>query len=157
MADLLTSPLHGRHLALGAKLGSFGGWSMPIEYAGLGVLKEHASVREAAGLFDVSHLGKVTVHGPGSAAFLNRTLTNDLDRIAAGQAQYTLCCEDSSGGVVDDLIAYLRADDDVLLVPNAANAAEVARRLGEAAPTEVSVTDRHRDSDHNMVLSDLVY
>src|ERR687885_2887431 len=97
---------------------------MPIEYAGGGVLAEHTAVRTAVGLFDVSHLGTATVRGPGAAAFVNRCLTNDLDRIGPGQAQYTLCCNDE-GGVVDDLIAYLADDDHLYLVPNAANAAEV--------------------------------
>jgi aminomethyltransferase len=107
--------------------------------------KEHLAVREAVGVFDVSHLGKADVRGPGAAAHVNATLTNDLGRIHAGQAQYTLCCDDATGGVVDDLIAYLVADDDVLLIPNAANSAEVARRLGEAAPEGVTISDEHRD------------
>ena len=140
----LTSPLHDRHVAAGAKLADFSGWSMPIEYAGGGVLAEHTAVREAVGLFDVSHLGTATVRGPGAAAFVDRCLSNDLSRIGPGQAQYTLCC-DESGGVVDDLIVYLRGPDHVLLVPNAANAAEVLRRLREAAPAGVTVTDRHAE------------
>ena len=82
---LRRSPLHDRHVALGAKFAAFGGWEMPLEYAGGGVLKEHAAVREAVGLFDVSHLGKATVRGPGAVGFLNRCLTNDLDRIGPGQ------------------------------------------------------------------------
>ena len=137
------SPLHDRHVALGAKLAGFGGWEMPLEYPG-GVLGEHAAVREAVGVFDVSHLGKVRLTGPGAADFVNRTLTNDLRRITPGQAQYTLCC-DPGGGIVDDLIAYLFADDHVLLVPNAANSADVARRLAAEAPEEVTVTDEHDD------------
>jgi aminomethyltransferase len=142
-ADLLRSPLHDRHVALGAKLADFGGWEMPIEYPGGGVLKEHAAVREAVGVFDVSHLGKASVRGPGAADFVNSVLTNDLARIAPGQAQYTLCC-DESGGVVDDLIVYLRAPDHVFLVPNAANTAEVVRRLAAAAPSGVTVRNEHR-------------
>lgn len=142
---LLTSPLHARHEALGAKMAEFGGWSMPLEYAGSGVVKEHTAVREAVGLFDVSHLGKATVSGTGAADFVNVCLTNDLGRIGPGRAQYTLCCDERTGGVVDDLIAYLHADDDVLLVPNAANTAEVVRRLAAAAPAGVTVTDRHRE------------
>ena len=126
--DPLLSPLHDRHLALGAKLGDFGGWSMPLEYAGGGVVAEHTAVRERVGVFDVSHLGKATVRGPGAAAYLDSVLTNALDRIGPGKAQYTLLC-DEDGGVVDDLIAYLDADDDVLLVPNAANTAEVVAVL----------------------------
>ncbi|MPQ97637.1 glycine cleavage system aminomethyltransferase GcvT [Modestobacter sp. I12A-02628] len=144
-----TSPLHDRHVAAGAKLADFGGWSMPIEYAGGGVLSEHTAVRTGVGLFDVSHLGTATVRGPGAAAFVDSCLTNDLGRIGPGQAQYTLCCipdgEDRAGGVVDDLIVYLHADDDVLLVPNAANAAAVLARLADAAPAGVTVTDRHTE------------
>ncbi len=143
MAELRRSPLHERHVALGAKFAAFGGWEMPVEYAGGGVLKEHAAVRSAVGLFDVSHLGKATVTGPGAADFLNRCLSNDLGRVRPGQAQYTLCLDDAHGGVVDDLIAYLHGPDDVLLIPNAANTAEVVRRLTRAAPPAVTVTNRH--------------
>jgi aminomethyltransferase len=144
MVDLLRSPLHDRHEALGAKFAAFGGWSMPLEYP-TGVVKEHTAVRESVGIFDVSHLGKVMVAGPGAAAYVNATLSNDLRKIVPGQAQYTLCCDDGTGGVVDDLIAYLHGDDRVLLVPNAANTAEVVRRLAAEAPDGVTVTDRHRD------------
>jgi aminomethyltransferase len=143
MSDLSTSPLHERHVALGAKLAEFGGWSMPLEYAGAGVVKEHKAVREAVGLFDVSHLGKGLVRGDGAAAFVNSTLSNDLGKIAPGKAQYTLCCDADSGGVVDDLIAYLHGDDQVFLVPNAANTAEVLRRLTAEAPDGVDVVDHH--------------
>jgi aminomethyltransferase len=142
--ELITSPLHERHVALGAKLAGFGGWAMPLEYAGSGVVKEHTAVREGVGIFDVSHLGKAVVRGPGAAAFVNATLTNDLDRIGPGQAQYTLCCDAGTGGVVDDLIAYLHADDHVFLVPNAANTAEVVARLSAQAPSGVEVADQHR-------------
>ena len=147
MTDLLRSPLYDRHVTLGAKLADFGGWEMPIEYgaSGGGVLKEHAAVREAVGVFDVSHLGKARVRGAGAADFVNRALSNDLGRIRPGKAQYTLCCDDPTGGVVDDLIAYYFADDHVFLIPNAANTAEVVRRLAAAAPDGVTVTDEHHD------------
>jgi aminomethyltransferase len=135
--------LHARHAALGAKFAPFGGWEMPLEYAGGGVLREHAAVREAVGVFDVSHLGKARVTGPGAADFVNACLTNDLRRIGPGQAQYTLCCDDATGGVVDDIIAYLHGDDHVFLVPNAANTAEVVRRLRAAAPPGITVDDEH--------------
>jgi aminomethyltransferase len=144
MADLLRSPLHDRHEALGAKFAAFGGWSMPLEYP-TGVVREHTAVRESVGIFDVSHLGKAVVGGAGAADFVNSTLSNDLRRIGPGQAQYTLCCDDETGGIVDDLIAYLYDDERVLLVPNAANTAEVVRRLAAAAPEGVTVTDEHRD------------
>jgi aminomethyltransferase len=142
---LITSPLHERHVALGAKLGAFGGWSMPLEYAGGGVLVEHAAVREAVGVFDVSHLGTVLVIGEGAAALIDASFTNALERITPGRAQYTLCCDDETGGVVDDLIVYLRGADDVLLVPNAANSAEVVARLQAVAPDDVEIVNAHRD------------
>jgi aminomethyltransferase len=142
---LLMSPLHERHAALGAKFAAFGGWDMPLEYAGGGVLKEHAAVREAVGVFDVSHLGKARITGAGAADFVNATLSNDLGRIKPGKAQYTLCCDDASGGVVDDIIAYLHGDDHVFLIPNASNTTEVVRRLQEAAPAGLTITNEHRD------------
>ncbi|MGQ0847447.1 MAG: glycine cleavage system aminomethyltransferase GcvT [Sporichthyaceae bacterium] len=143
---LRRSPLYDRHVALGAKLADFGGWEMPIDYGAapskLGVVAEHTAVRSSVGLFDVSHLGKASVVGPGAAAFVDACLTNSLAKIGPGQAQYSLCCT-ADGGIVDDLIVYLRADDDVFLVPNAANTAEVVRRLAAVAPPELTVTDEH--------------
>ncbi|GAA1746670.1 MAG TPA: glycine cleavage system aminomethyltransferase GcvT [Tetrasphaera sp.] len=140
--SLLTSPLHDRHVALGAKMADFGGWLMPIEYPAGGVIAEHTAVRERVGMFDVSHLGKARVSGPGAAAYVNACLTNDLGRIHPGKAQYTLCCNDS-GGVVDDLIAYLRSDDDVFLIPNAANTAAVCALLEASAPEGITVENLH--------------
>ena len=96
-SPLLTSPLHARHTALGAKMADFGGWLMPIEYSG--VVGEHAAVRTGVGVFDVSHLGKATVSGPGAFEFVNAVLANDLRRIGPGKAQYTLCCDEATGGV----------------------------------------------------------
>src|SRR5215207_8843208 len=143
-AALKTSPLYIQHVAAGAKFAEFGGWSMPLEYAGAGVLAEHTAVRRAVGVFDVSHLGKATVTGPGAADFLNRCLTNDLAKIVAGQAQYTLICNEN-GGVVDDMIAYLRSPDEVLLIPNAANCARVVDLLTGSAPAGVTVSNDHDD------------
>jgi aminomethyltransferase len=140
---MMRSPLHDRHLALGAKLAPFGGWEMPLEYPGGGVLAEHQAVRTSVGVFDVSHLGKARLRGSGAAAYVDATLTNALDKIAPGQAQYTLCCDDATGGVVDDLIAYFVGPDEMFLVPNAANTAEVVRRLAAEAPAGVAVTDLH--------------
>ena len=143
MSDLRTSSLHGRHVALGAKLADFGGWEMPIEYPGGGVVKEHTAVREAVGVFDVSHLGKGVVRGPGALEFVNARLTNDLRRIGPGQAQYTLCCDPETGGVVDDLIAYVRSDDEVFLIPNAANTSAVVGLLAADATGGIEVEDLH--------------
>ena len=136
--------LHDRHEALGAKFADFAGWDMPIEYAGGGVLKEHAAVRETVGLFDVSHLGTALVLGPGAREHVNGVLCNDLDRIGPGRAQYTMLL-DERGGVVDDLIVYVRADDDLLLVPNAANAEAVIARIAADAPEPVEVRNVHAE------------
>ncbi|RDI32545.1 aminomethyltransferase [Rhodococcus sp. AG1013] len=141
-ASLLQGPIHSVHVDLGATFAPFGGWQMPVSYAG--TVAEHTAVRESVGLFDVSHLGKALVKGAGAADFVNGTLTADLAKVGPGQAQYTLCCTET-GGVVDDLIAYYVADDEVFLVPNAANTAEVVARLAAAAPAGVTVTDQHRD------------
>jgi len=146
MTELLHSPVHDRHVALGAKMADFGGWEMPIEYPGGGVVAEHTSVRERVGLFDVSHLGKARVSGRAGGVsavdFVNTCLTNDLRRIGPGQAQYTMCCQDD-GGVVDDLIAYVRSEDDVFLIPNAANTAAVVDLLRAAAPEGIEVENLH--------------
>lgn len=140
-SDLLAGPLEDRHREHGATFAPFGGWLMPVAYAG--TVGEHTATRESVGLFDVSHLGKALVSGPGAAEFVNSTLTNDLRRIGPGQAQYTLCCT-SAGGVIDDLIAYYVSDDEIFLVPNAANTAAVVAALHEAAPQAISVTNEHR-------------
>ena len=139
--DVLHGPLEDRHRELGASFAEFGGWLMPVSYAG--TVTEHNATRTAVGLFDVSHLGKALVKGPGAAAFVNAALTNDLTRIGPGKAQYTLCCTES-GGVVDDLIAYYVSDDEVFLVPNAANTAAVVAALSASAPDGITVTDEHR-------------
>lgn len=142
--NLHHSPLHDWHLAAGARMSEFGGWAMPLEYAGAGVLAEHAAVRGAVGLFDVSHLGKLRVTGPGAVDHLNRRLSNDLSRIRPGKAQYHLLCNEQ-GGVVDDMIAYLVGPEEVLLIPNAANATEVAQLLAADAPAGVELSNLHHD------------
>jgi aminomethyltransferase len=139
-----TSPLNEKHLALRAKMSDFGGWMMPIEYPGFGVLAEHSAVRERVGIFDVSHLGKASVVGPGALDFLNSILTNNLRKIGNGSAQYTLLCNEN-GGVVDDLIAYRINENDFFLIPNASNTKEVVRVLQEKAPKGITVTNLHKD------------
>jgi aminomethyltransferase len=114
---------------------------MPVSYEG--TVGEHTATRTAVGLFDVSHLGKASVRGPKAAEFVNSALTNDLRRIHPGKAQYTLCCNES-GGVIDDLIVYYVADDELFLVPNAANTAAVVDALKAAAPQGISVSNEHR-------------
>ena len=140
--ELKQSPLHDQHVAAGARFAAFGGWSMPLEYAG--VLAEHAAVRNAVGIFDVSHLGKATVAGAGAAAYVNACLTADLGKIGPGQAQYTLVCADD-GGVVDDMIAYLKSENEVFLIPNAANCSRVVAMLTAQAPVGIEVSNQHED------------
>jgi len=139
-----SSPLNDKHLALNAKMADFGGWMMPIEYPGAGVLAEHAAVRERVGLFDVSHLGKASVVGQGALDFLNQCLTNDLNKIEDGSAQYTLLCT-PDGGVIDDLIAYRNSAHDFFLVPNASNTTDVVKVLKEQAPAGIEVTNLHNE------------
>jgi len=138
--QLKTTPLHDRHIAAGAKTADFGGWDMPIEYEG--VVAEHTAVRTSVGVFDVSHMGKIAVHGEGAKDFVNGVLANDLDRIADGQAQYSMLLNDE-GGVVDDLIVYRWGEDGVFIIPNAANAGAVVAALRDQAPEGIVVDDQH--------------
>jgi aminomethyltransferase len=138
------SPLHQKHLDLQAKMADFGGWLMPIEYPASGVLAEHTAVRERVGLFDVSHLGKASVTGAGALNFLNSILTNDLNRISDGMAQYTMLCNDK-GGVIDDLIAYRNSSDDIFLVPNASNTSDVVAVLQSQVFPGIEVKNLHNE------------
>ncbi len=116
--ELKKTPLNAFHREQGARMVDFAGWEMPVQYGG--ILEEHRAVREAAGLFDVSHMGEFTVAGPQAAAFLDTVLTNDITRLAEGRAQYNLMCH-PEGGVVDDLIAYRTGPESFLLCVNASN------------------------------------
>ena len=136
------SPLAERHINLSAKMADFGGWLMPIEYPGAGVLAEHTAVRERVGIFDVSHLGKVSVKGSGALQFLNSVFTNDLERITDGQAQYTLHCN-SEGGVIDDLIVYRNSSTDLFLIPNASNTTSVVADLIPRVPEGIEILNLH--------------
>lgn len=115
-ARLKRTPLFHEHQRLGARLVDFGGWEMPVQYTG--IVEEHLAVRQAAGLFDISHMGEVEVTGDQAFEFLNGILTNDLGKIEAGQGQYTLMCN-SEGGVVDDLYIYRLAPSAFTLIINA--------------------------------------
>jgi aminomethyltransferase len=136
---LRRTPLYDRHVAAGARLVPFAGWEMPVSYSG--VIPEHRAVRAHAGVFDVSHMGQLEIHGPGTLPFLQGALSNDLDRIGPGQAQYTLLLDDR-GCPVDDLIAYRFADDHVLLVVNASRTDVDRDWLVEALPDGVVLDDR---------------
>jgi aminomethyltransferase len=115
---LLKTPLHDRHVALGARMVPFAGWEMPVQYEG--VIPEHRAVRADSGVFDVSHMGEFEVEGPRATELLQATLSNDLDKIGPGQAQYTLLTNDR-GGIIDDLIVYRLEQGRYLLIVNAAN------------------------------------
>src|ERR1700752_2467144 len=137
---MLRGPLEHRHRELGASFAEFSGWLMPVSYAG--TVSEHNATRNAVGLFDVSHLGKAVIRGAGAAEFVHSALTNGLGRLGPGKAQYQLCCSES-GGVIDDLIAYYVDDDEIFLVPHAANTAAVVEALRAAAPNGLTITNEH--------------
>lgn len=129
---------------MGAKFAPFGGWQMPLEYTGSGVLAEHNATREAIGLFDVSHLGTATLIGENAAEQLNKVLTNDINRIKPGQAQYSTLLSEN-GTVVDDLIVYLRSKDEVLIIPNASNATKVLEIIKSNISKDIEVKNLHQD------------
>jgi aminomethyltransferase len=118
MQTLLRTPLHERHVAAGARMVPFAGWDMPVQYEG--VIQEHRAVRTDAGVFDVSHMGEIEVEGPRAHDLLQSLLSNDLDRIGVGAAQYTLLTNEN-GGIIDDLIVYRLDEFRYLLIVNAAN------------------------------------
>ena len=138
--SLRRTPLHDAHLGLAAKMAPFGGWDMPIQYAG--ILDEARAVRSRAGLFDVSHMGRLKVQGPGAAIFLNRVLSSDVPGLRIGRARYLVVCN-QDGGIIDDCILYRREEDRFLLVPNAGNADAVRDWLSRWAPppAEARVAD----------------
>ncbi|MGI8623376.1 MAG: glycine cleavage system aminomethyltransferase GcvT, partial [Solirubrobacteraceae bacterium] len=137
-------PLHGRHAAAGARLVALAGWEMPVQYAG-GIRAEHEAVRRRAGVFDVSHMGQIETRGPQAAAFLQHALSNDVERVAQGGAQYSVLCRED-GGIVDDLFTYRVADRRYLTVTNAANHAKDLAWLRERAEDfDVDVDDRAED------------
>ncbi|WP_029149507.1 glycine cleavage system aminomethyltransferase GcvT [Microbacterium indicum] len=135
---LRETPLGGEHAALGATLTDFGGWNMPVRYAS--DLAEHRAVREAAGVFDVSHMGEILVSGRGAAAYLDHALAGRISSMAPGRAKYTMILAED-GGIVDDLIVYRLADDRFLVVANAGNREQVAAAMAERATGGVDVED----------------
>ncbi|MBI4507827.1 MAG: glycine cleavage system aminomethyltransferase GcvT [Chloroflexi bacterium] len=141
-AELLRTPLAAEHEALGARMVDFAGWYMPVQYEG--VIAEHLAVRTSVGLFDVSHMGEFVVRGAGALEFLQQVTTNDVSRLAIGQAQYSLLCL-PSGGVVDDVIVY-RFVDHFLVVVNAANIGKDFAWLGEYRSPDVMLEDRSADT-----------
>ncbi|MGO1910941.1 MAG: glycine cleavage system aminomethyltransferase GcvT, partial [Corynebacterium sp.] len=128
---------------LGAKFTDFGGWDMPLKYDK--ELEEHRAVREAVGVFDLSHMGEVRVTGPDAAAFLDHALVSRLSAVKVGKAKYSMICT-ADGGIIDDLITYVLADEEYLVIPNAGNAPAVAEALRERAEGfDVTLTDQTDD------------
>ena len=144
---LKRTPLFAAHQKLGGKLIEFGGWEMPVQYTS--ITDEHLAVRKAAGIFDISHMGEVQVSGADASGFLNRTLTNDIHKLAPGQGQYTLMCNER-GGVIDDLYAYRLSHEVYLLIINASRIeADVAWLQARAADFTGQGELRLTDASHN--------
>ncbi len=140
---LLTTALHGAHRALGAKLVDFAGWEMPIAYAG--TVGEHLAVRRAAGAFDIGHMGRIDVRGPGAGAYLRSLVTRTLADMPAGAARYALVCNDR-GTILDDIFVYRKGAEDWLLIVNGANRVKIVSWLEHHRPAAVSVVDRTLDT-----------
>ena len=137
-ATLLRTPVYERHVALGARMVPFAGYEMPVQYEG--VIPEHKAVRTDAGAFDVSHMGEIHVDGPTAQEFLQAMLSNDVDRLADGEAQYTLLTNEA-GGIIDDLIVYRLGHGQFYLVVNASNRTAVYGWLKEREPRGSEVRD----------------
>jgi aminomethyltransferase len=143
MSELQRTPLRDFHAAHGARLVDFAGWEMPVQYRS--ILEEHKAVRRAAGLFDVSHMGEVDVRGPEAGKFLNHLVTNDVTKLFPGRILYSPMCY-PTGGVVDDLLVYMKGENDYFLCINAGNIAkDLAWIREQAAKFAVTITDRCAD------------
>src|SRR6266702_1997108 len=145
---LKRTPLFAAHQKLGARLVEFAGWEMPVQYSS--ITAEHLAVRNAAGLFDISHMGEVSLRGAGAFEFLNHTLTNDLRKLSAGHGQYTLLCN-AQGGVIDDLYVYRIGAAEFLLVINAGRSeADLTwlEKLLADWPQRASVTLNDASAEH---------
>jgi aminomethyltransferase len=139
VADALKkTPLYDEHKKLGARIVPFAGWEMPVQYQGISA--EHLAVRERAGLFDVSHMGELELSGAGALELVNRLVTNDLARVADGQAMYTVCCNDQ-GTILDDLIVYRRSETDILIVCNASNRDKIVGHFAREAAGKLHFSD----------------
>jgi glycine cleavage system T protein (aminomethyltransferase) len=147
-ATLQKTPLHAEHVAAGGRMVSFAGWDMPVQYSG--VKQEHAAVREAAGLFDVSHMGEIRVEGEGATALIQRLITNNADKLVDGQAAYTCACNER-GTILDDLIVYRRAAAKWLVVCNASNRAKVVGHFLTQTEGDDSVSVSDVSDDYALI------
>ncbi len=137
-----TTPLYEEHRRAGAKLIPFGGWLMPVQYTSIS--EEHQAVRNAVGVFDISHMGQLIAEGPGAGAWLNRMLTNNLDKLEVGSGQYTFLLNEKAG-IIDDLIVYRTAPERFLLVVNASRTEEDFAWLQQHLGDEATLTNRSTD------------
>ncbi|WP_179107349.1 glycine cleavage system aminomethyltransferase GcvT [Sediminibacillus massiliensis] len=142
MKEMKRTPLFPQYEKQGAKTTDFGGWELPVQFSG--IKKEHEATRTAAGLFDVSHMGEIMVEGDNSKSFLQKMLTNDVEKLTPKKAQYTLMCYEN-GGTVDDLIIYMLNTDKYLLVVNAANTKKDYDWLLQHKPADVAIKDQSKD------------
>ncbi len=142
------TPLRDFHAAHGGRLVDFAGWEMPVQYRS--ILEEHKAVRRAAGLFDVSHMGEVDVKGPQAGAFLNRLVTNDVAKLFPGRVLYSPMCY-ANGGVVDDLLVYMRGAEDYFLCINAGNIDKDLAWIRGQAASELAVTLDDRSEDYALL------
>ncbi len=133
-----TAPLHAVHESAGARFTDFGGWTMPVQYEG--VLSEHSAVRNTVGVFDVSHLGRFEVSGPGSTELLRSQLCNDIARVEPGRAQYTMALNEQ-GGVEDDIIVWRLGDERYWVMPNGTNFDDIVERFSSAGSSAVDISD----------------
>jgi aminomethyltransferase len=141
---LLHTPLHGEHLALGARMVPFAGWEMPVQYTG--VIEEHNAVRQRAGMFDVSHMGRYEVHGPDAARFLRYICTWDMTRLAPGEGHYAAACNEA-GGILDDVYVFALDPERYLIVVNASNAPKMKAWMEQhIAAFDAKLIDRHEST-----------
>ena len=136
MSELLTTPLHRTHVSMGARMVPFSGWDMPVQYAT--ILEEVDAVREKVGIFDVSHMGRLFISGPGAGAFVSRVFSTDVSKLRRGRAKYGVTCNEE-GGIIDDNIVYRLGEERYLYSPNAGNRDAVSAWLHKWAPTDGSV------------------
>ena len=141
---MLHTPLYDAHVALGARMVEFGGWEMPVQYQS-GILAEHAAVRQQAGIFDVSHMGRIDVQGPNAAAFLDQLITSNVGKLRVGRGRYGLICQED-GGILDDVVVFRRAESNFLLVCNASRWDRITTWMNENAADGVELTHRRDDT-----------
>ncbi len=137
-SKLLKTPLHSLHASLGARMVPFAGFEMPVQYSGL--LEETKACRATGGIFDVSHMGQISIQGPGALESFQKLVTNDLTRLSPNQVQYHLLCN-PEGGVIDDILVYLKSSEELFLCVNASNRSEDFHWIREQLPKNISVTD----------------